>query len=223
MEKEKDRSFCLGRVVKLLILVAVIVGIIAGIAVFAVNGIIVNNGKKKILAPEETAKLDDVDCILVLGCQVKDDGTPSRMLRDRVLQGVALYELGVSDTILMSGDSHKEDYDEVGTMKALAEECGVPAEAIVTDPYGLSTYDSVLRAMKLYGYDKIVIVTQEYHLYRALYIAEENDIDAYGVSSDLDTYDGQFLRDVREIAARCKDYFFCLVGAKPEMGWKLPD
>lgn len=210
------------KTIKLLLLIAVIAGVLVGVAAFIINAMMLKNGEASILTPEEAAALEDIDCILVLGCQVKSDGTPSPMLRDRILQGVALYELGVSDTLLMSGDSREADYDEVGAMRALAEENGVPTEAIVTDPYGLSTYDSVLRAMKLYGYDKIVIVTQEYHLYRALYIAEECGIEAYGVSADLNTYGGQFLRDVREVAARCKDFLFCLADAEPEMGWKLP-
>lgn len=164
-----------------------------------------------------------MDAILVLGCQVKPDGEPSHMLYDRVAQGIDLYHLGAAPVLFMTGDSRRENYDETGTMKTLAISMEVPSEAIVTDPYGLSTYDSILRAKEIFGYDKILIVTQEYHLYRALYIAKEHGVEAYGVASDPRSYSGQIFREVREVAARAKDFLFCLLDPLPEMVYDLPD
>jgi vancomycin permeability regulator SanA len=110
----------------------------------------------------------------------------------------------------MSGDSRTDDYDEVGAMRGAAIAAGVPAEAIVIDPAGLSTYDSIVRLAEVYGGRRVVIVTQSYHLYRALYLAEKLGLDAYGVSADLRSYAGQGKREVREVLARCKDVVYAL-------------
>lgn len=157
------------------------------------------------------------DCILVLGCRVWEDGRMSDMLSDRVSVGVSLYKNGLSNTILMSGDSeHAEEYDEVGAMKRAVIDAGIASDAVLTDPYGLSTYDSLIRLRDIYGAERVLIVTQEYHLYRALYIAEKLGMEAFGVSADLQPYRNQFMRDLREIPARCKDVYYALAQPKPK-------
>jgi vancomycin permeability regulator SanA len=211
------------RLLKTLLVIAVIGGVVGAVVLLILNGVVMAPGKERILSLDEAAALTEVDCILVLGCQVKPDGEPSHMLHDRVMQGVDLYDRQASPVLFMTGDSRRENYDETGTMKALAVASGVPSEAVVTDPYGLSTYDSILRAKEVYGYDKILIVTQEYHLYRAIYIAVQNGIDAYGVASDPRPYAGQIFREAREVAARAKDFLFCLLNPAPEMAYTLPD
>lgn len=216
MSKKKVLTV-VGKTVKIIAIIAVCIGILVGGAFAVTNGIVVVTGNARIVSAERAAKLDDVDCILVLGCRVYSN-EPSVMLRDRVMQGVELYKLGVSETVFMTGDSRDRYYDETGTMSRLAQENGVPEENIVTDRYGLSTYDSIFRAAKVYGYKKIIIVTQEYHLTRALYIAKQFGIDAYGVASDAREYEGQFNRDVREIAARSKDFLYCILKPEPEYG-----
>ena len=185
------------------------------VGVFSVNALVKHRVKDNILTPEQAAELSGVDCILVLGCKVHDDGTPSAMLRDRLLQSIHLYQLGASPKLLMSGDHGQHRYDEVNAMKQFALDAGVPSQDIFMDHAGFSTYESVYRAKEIFGVDKILIVTQEYHLYRALYIARQFDIEAYGVASDLDTYSGQFQRDVREVLARCKDFGMCILKPKP--------
>ena len=185
------------------------------VGVFSVNALVKHRVKDNILTPEQAAELSGVDCILVLGCKVHDDGTPSAMLRDRLLQSIHLYQLGASPKLLMSGDHGQHRYDEVNAMKQFALDAGVPSQDIFMDHAGFSTYESVYRAKEIFGVDKILIVTQEYHLYRALYIAQQFDIEAYGVASDLDTYSGQFQRDVREVLARCKDFGMCILKPKP--------
>lgn len=147
------------------------------------------------------------DVILILGCGVKENGEPSDMLQDRLLTGIALYQAGAAPRILLSGDNEHEGYNEIAAMKRVCLEAGVPEEAILTDRYGLSTYDSMARARMLYGVERAVIVTQTYHLYRALYIAEKMGMEAIGVDADIRTYRLQTYRDLREVLARCKDFY----------------
>ena len=145
------------------------------------------------------------------------------MLYDRIVTGVDLYRRGVSEVLFMSGDSRMKHYDEVGVMKRVACEKGVPEDAVDCDGYGLSTYDSIYRAAKLYGCKKAVIVTQEYHLYRAVYIAKKMGLEAYGVSASIRRYRGQKFQNAREAAARVKDFAFSLIVPDAEMGlevWK---
>ena len=180
---------------------------VVGVAVLLIiNDHVKSAGKDRILTVEQAAKLEDVDCIIVLGCQVKDDGSLSHMLRDRLMRGFEVYEAGAAPKLLMSGDHGREDYDEVGAMKNYAIENGVPSENVFMDHAGFSTYESIFRAKEIFEADRIIIVTQQYHLYRALYIARRMGIEAYGVASDYRTYVGQVSRDIREVLARVKDF-----------------
>ena len=189
---------------------------ILGITTLAViNSIVKLSTGKQIISSEEAAKLEDVDCILVLGCFVKDDGRPSDMLHDRLTRGVELYDLGAAPKLLMSGDHGREEYDEVAAMKQFAIDEGIPSEDVFMDHAGFSTYESIYRAKEIFQADKILIVTQEYHLYRALYIANQLGVEAYGVSSDYHTYVGQFMRDFREMLARVKDCATCIFKPEP--------
>ena len=179
------------------------------------NSIVKLSAGDQIISTEEAEKLKDIDCILVLGCFVKDDGRPSDMLFDRLTRGVELYDLGAAPKLLMSGDHGREEYDEVAAMKQFAIDEGIPSEDVFMDHAGFSTYESIYRAKEVFQADKILIVTQEYHLYRALYIANRLGLEAYGVSSDYHTYVGQFMRDFREILARTKDCVTCIFKPEP--------
>ena len=148
----------------------------------------------------------EYDCILVLGAGVRPDGTPSHMLEDRLRGAVALYEAGVSDVLLLSGDNSGEDYDEVSAMVKYCLEHGVPESAIVRDDIGFSTSESVYNTVRTLGYRDIIVVTQEYHLYRAMYMIKRMGADADGFATDYRAYSMQIKRDVREYVARCKDF-----------------
>ena len=115
----------------------------------------------------------------------------------------------------MSGDHGRDGYNEVGPMKLAAMELGVPEEDIFMDHAGFSTYESICRAKDVFGVRKMIVVSQEYHLYRALYIARQLGIEAAGVGADPRLYAGQTLRDIREWAARIKDFAGCLLQVKP--------
>lgn len=204
----------------LLILFAILGGcvLIGSCAVWAGNHHVKRTTKDRILSPEDAAALTDVDCILVLGCGVRDDGTPSHMLEDRLRRGVELYHAKVSPKLLMSGDHGQEGYNEVGTMKQYAIDASVPSSDVFMDHAGFSTYESLYRAKEIFGAKKIIIVSQEYHLSRALYIANELEIEAYGVAADYRSYGGQIYRDVREVLARCKDMLTTAFKVPPTYG-----
>lgn len=190
---------------------------------FGVNAMVKHSVSDRILSTEEAARLEDADCILILGCLVKNDGTPSDMLSDRLNCGLELYSLQVAPKLLMSGDHGREEYDEVGAMKRYAVEQGIDSSDVFMDHAGFSTYDSLYRAKEIFGAERIVIVTQKYHLYRALYIADALGMDAYGVAADSRSYRGQWVRDAREVLARNKDFFSSLFQPKPKyLGEKIP-
>ena len=189
---------------------------VAGVALlWGIQTYVKERAAGHILSMAEAEQMSDFDCILVLGCKVKENGVPSDMLADRLAMGVALQQAGVSEKLLMSGDHGQEEYNEVAVMKQYAIEKGVASEDVFMDHAGFSTYDSVYRAKEIFEAKKILIVTQEYHLYRALYVAEELGMEAYGVSADTRTYFGQAKRDVREVLARVKDFFMVCVQAQP--------
>lgn len=163
----------------------------------------------------DTARALGADCILVLGAGVRDDGTPSHMLRDRIDTGVTLYDADVAPKLLMSGDHGRVEYDEVNVMRDRALAAGVASPDIFMDHAGFSTYDSLYRARDVFAVKRVIIVTQEYHLPRALYIAKTLGLDALGVPADLHGYFGQLGRNLREIAARAKDMLYCIVKPDP--------
>ena len=176
----------------------------------------------RILSSGEAQKLD-ADCILVLGCRVHEDGSPSLMLADRLEKGIELYESGASARLLMSGDHGRSEYDQANTMKAFAVEQGVPSEAVFMDHAGFSTYDSIYRAKDVFQAEKIIVVSQEYHLSRALYIAERLGLDAYGVAAADISYQGATYRSLREAAARGKDFLLAWVQPQPKfLGEAVP-
>lgn len=163
------------------------------------------------------------DAILVLGARVWDSGEPSGILKDRLNAGISAYEAGASDRLLVSGDHGTEEYDEVNAMKTFALEAGVPSENIFMDHAGFSTYESLYRARDVFRVRSVVIVTQRYHLYRALYIAERLGLNAYGVAADVGRYHDMPRFEVREILARCKDFFFTIFMPPPTyLGAAIP-
>ena len=183
-------------------------------AVIGINSYVKQAGGEKIVSLEEAMNLQEMDCILVLGCGVWKDGSPSPMLADRLEQSVELYERGVSGKLLMSGDHGSKDYDEVNVMKEYAVSAGIPSEDVFMDHAGFSTYESIYRAKAVFNAEKVIIVSQGYHLYRALYIARGLGLEAYGAGADQRQYVGWQYRETREILARVKDFF--VVMFKPE-------
>ena len=187
-----------------------------------VNAYIKTSVRDRIVSPDNIPMMD-TDCILVLGAGVWAGGRPSFMLEDRLLQAIELYNAGVSDRLLMSGDHGRKDYDEVNVMIRFAVDRGVPSSHVFMDHAGFSSYESLYRARDVFKVRKAIIVTQEYHLYRALYIAEKLGLEAYGVPADRREYYGQTARELREVLARVKDFFTTIIKPKPAyLGEPIP-
>lgn len=208
------------KVVKIIVAIITVFAVIAVATVFGINSFVKASASNYILDAADVG--NGYDCILILGCKVNGN-SPSLMLRDRLSQGVALYGIA-SDRLLMTGDHGKDGYDEVGVMKAYAEESGISSENIFEDHAGFSTYESMYRAKEVFKAEKILIVTQEYHLYRAVYDARALGLDAYGVIAEPSmNYGGQTYRDIREVLARNKDFVFTIFKPEPTyLGEAIP-
>ncbi len=207
------------RIIKAVLLLFVIS--LGGIA--AINIYVIKTTEKWILSIDEAGQIENIDCILVLGAAVRNNEIPSAMLNDRLETGIELYKQNVSDKILMSGDHGRKEYDEVNVMKNFAIKSGVPSEDIFMDHAGFSTYESMYRAKEIFQADKVIIVSQKYHLYRAVYIARSLGMEAYGVPSDVRIYRGQEYRNLREAAARVKDFFIVIIKPEPTyLGEAIP-
>ncbi len=167
--------------------------------------------------------LDDYyDAIIVLGCRVDGD-SPSLMLSRRLDKGIEVYDK-VKSKIILSGDHDEKDYDEVNVMRNYMLSSSVPSVDIFLDHAGINTYDSIYRAKYIFGAEKIVIVTQKYHMYRALYLANKLDLEAVGIVADDIPQKGIMLKnEIREVLSRDKNFFKGLI--KPEskyMGEIIP-
>lgn len=200
--------------IKKILIIFLIVIVIVGVLVLSVNAYVKASTKNQIIKNNDYSNLQDIDCIIVLGAGVWGEN-PSPMLEDRLLEGIDLYKNKVAPKIIMTGDHGRAEYDEVNVMKKFAIDNGVPSEDIFMDHAGFSTYESLYRAKDIFKADKVIIVTQEYHLYRALYIAKQLGIYAYGVNSDPRQYVGAAYREIREILARNKDFIQCIFKPEP--------
>ena len=196
--------------------------VLLALLVLIPNFLVKLSSRTLIVTPEKAADAE-ADCILVLGAGLQPDGKPSPMLSERIRTGVALYKAGASARLLMSGDHGTKGHDEVNAMKDAAMAAGVPSEAVFMDHAGFSTYDSMYRARDVFGAKKLVVVTQEYHLPRALWIARRMGLEAVGVACDTQRYSGQLYRDLRELLARDKDFVKCLKMPEPKyLGESIP-
>ena len=194
--------------------ILIILVLVCAALVFGVNAVVVASASGD-LVDEAQAGDGQADCIMVLGAEVKPDGTPSKMLKDRLDKAIELYRSGAAPKLLMSGDDGQVEYNEVKVMMQYAVDAGVPEKDIFLDHAGFSTYESLYRAQYIFGVKSAIVVTQKYHEYRALYIGQRLGIDVKGVSAVDVQYYNQFFRDVREVLARDKDFFMCIVKPDP--------
>lgn len=213
----------LKKIAKKIIQIFIILSALALIALYAINSYVVDSTEAQIYSKDTLPADPERSCILILGCGVRTDGTPSSMLNDRLEEGIALYKIGAAPKIIVSGDHGRKNYDEVNVMKNFALERGVPSEDIFMDHAGFSTYESIYRAKEIFKADNIIIVTQNFHIFRALHIANALGIKAVGVNSDPHRYVGHQYNELREMAARTKDFITCIIKPKPTyLGEAIP-
>ena len=193
--------------------------------IIGVNFYVVLSTRSQIIPYEDANCLKEpggFDCILVLGAGINGD-KPSAILEDRLKVAIELYKKNVSSKIIMSGDHGTDEHDEVNIMKSYAVENGVRSEDVFMDHAGFSTYDSIYRAKAIFQAKKVIIVTQGYHLYRALHIANELGVNAYGVPADMHPYQRILYYKAREVIARNKDFLMCLFKPNPTyLGEAIP-
>lgn len=183
------------------------IGLIGGILSFMIHSYIRNTAERHMVSYKEMEQIDQTyEAILILGAKVYSETSISDILKHRLEIGYQLYVQGVADKIIVSGDHNTEDYDEVIAMKHYLMQKGVPREAIYMDHAGLNTYDSMYRAKYVFCVRRIVAVTQEYHLFRAVYIGKKLGMETLGVTSDLDTYVNMRYYTFREYLARNKAF-----------------
>ena len=196
--------------------------IVITILIISITISIVNSYKKYIYSIEDMPSGNDA--IIVLGAGVRNDGTPSDILADRLETSLEVFKEGLGNTFILSGDHGREEYNEVRAMKEYIMNGNVDKKLVFMDHAGFSTYDTMYRAKEIFKVEKAIIVTNEYHLPRALYIARKLGIEAYGVKSDKREYQLMDSYKKREILAQLKDYFYVNI-LKPEpkfLGESIP-
>lgn len=196
------------RLIKKLILLAGI-GIAFVLAVlFIINAVVIGTADKFVYSIDEIDDLVKADCVLVLGSLVYSDDRLSHVLQDRVDYAIKIYKAGKADKLLFTGDHGQTEYDEVNSMMNYAVKKGVPKEDIFLDHAGFSTYESMVRARDVFCVSDVIIVTQKFHISRALYIANQLGLNATGVNSNPRRYLNAAKDAMRESLARVKDFFY---------------
>lgn len=194
--------------------------LLTGLAlILLMNLTVIIGGADRIVSSEKVAETAEegaqYDCVMILGCGVYDDGTPTPMLKDRLDKGIELYRAGLAAKLLLSGDHGTVGYNEVAGMYAYAVAAGIPDEDIFLDHAGFTTYESVCRAKEVFGVNNILVVTQGYHLYRAMFYCRCLHLEGYGVKAEYYPYSGELYRQGREILSRVKAFAYGIIQPEP--------
>lgn len=191
---------------KKIIIISLIIILFVCLVTMFINIYMIISTKKQIVDINNIDNYNNVDAIIVLGCKAEENG-PSLMLANRLNKGVEVYNK-LNTKIILTGDHGTNEYDEVNTMRDYILTFDIPKEDIFLDHAGFNTYDSIYRAKYIFEAKKIIIVTQKYHMYRALYIANSLDIEAVGIVADDIPQKGIMLKnEIREILSRDKNFF----------------
>lgn len=188
-------------------------------AALIINAAVAAQGKKHIV---DAGSFSGAHTAIVPGAYVLPDGRLCDMLADRVETAVELYRQGKVEKILMTGDHGRTSYDEVNSMRKYAQSRGIPAGDIFMDHAGFSTYESMYRAREIFGVQSAVVVTQNFHLPRAVYTARKLGLPAVGISSDRYNYPTE-MNEIREVLARVKAFAQVVAKTRPTfLGEAIP-
>lgn len=221
-----NQRFCIGLfkiAVRCVICLVLCIALLISGYLFSINGYIKSSAQDYIISAEKAAELGNFDCIMVLGAGLNSEDEPGTVLTRRLDTSLELYRLGVSPKLLMSGDHGRKHYDEVNAMKDYAVSAGIASQDVFMDHAGFSTYESMYRARDVFSVKSMIIVSQHYHLFRAVYIARALGIEAYGVPCNLNPRSSSMLLNVREFLARNKDFWYCVFKPLPTyLGEEIP-
>lgn len=203
--------------IKIFLFIIMSIILLSGINIYMINSV-----EDRIITKSQYKKLDNIDCIIILGSGMNGD-KPTPILEARLKKGKELYNLNITNKIIVSGDHEKVEHDEVNLMKNYLINEGIPSENIFMDHAGFSTYETMYRAKEIFKVKKAVLVTQKYHMYRSLYIADKLGLKTYGVITDYQKYNNYQYRESREFLARNKDFFKVIIKPKPKyLGKPIP-
>ncbi|MBE6784875.1 MAG: YdcF family protein [Ruminococcaceae bacterium] len=191
--------------IKRIFAIFIALAVLGSSLILGINFFVILSQSKNILSVEEASQKTDTQYIMVLGCGIKD-GRPSDMLEDRLLRALEVAKELPEAKLILSGNNAGPEYNEVGVMKSFCLEKGFDEKRILTDDNGFSTGASVTNLKKVFDGKRVIIVTQKYHLYRALHISSQFDLQAYGVASNQRKYKMQIYYSLREVLARNKDF-----------------
>lgn len=195
-----------------------------GIVIFSINYYIVKSTEDYVFT--DMSQLPKVDAIIVLGAKVNNE-TLSYVLEDRLVAGVNIIYANKAQAILLSGDHGQKEYDEVNSMRKyiLRRNFNIQKEQIFMDHAGFDTYDSMFRAKEIFNIKSAIIVTQDFHINRSVYIARNLGIEAYGFAVDESEYVESIRLNwrVRELLSRVKAFKDVLINSNPTyLGEKIP-
>lgn len=206
-----------GRALKKFARAALVTGLVAAVAV---GGTAVYVQAKAAPNSYDAQSVPVNDVALVLGAQIYADGIPSPYLKARLDLARTLYDTGKVRAILVSGDNGVEHYNEPDGMRQYLIDSGIPAKQVIADYAGFDTYDSCVRAQRIFGVDSLTIVTQGYHLPRAVTTCELTGVRTYGVGDYTVQSQSRTWRygQVRELAANFKMLFDVISRRTPVLG-----
>ncbi len=201
----------------------ILFGLISAAGVLGINAYVSHRAKPAIYA--DISRIPSAYTALILGAKVHGGGRLSNMLEDRVLTGLELYRQGKVEKLLLSGDHGRQAYDEVNAMRDYLLKQGVPAQDIFMDHAGFDTYSSMYRARDVFQVRDVIVVTQAFHLPRAVFLARSLGLEAVGLVADRRTYTqaSRLKSAVREPLARVKSFLETLLRVKPKyLGDAIP-
>lgn len=175
-----------------IVLTLLLVGAVGVLSIYLINARIKSQAEGKIQTSITEIPAENPPRVaIVLGAKVWENGEPSDALYDRIVTAVELYRAGRVQKILMSGDNPSESYDEPTAMKATAVKLGVPGDDVVLDFAGRRTYDTCFRAREIFAVEKAIVVTQEFHLPRTLYLCNNLGVNSIGITANRRKYLGE--------------------------------
>jgi len=203
---QRPHTLSIKRWFKRTLMALVILGVLTAAMVLLVDWSVERTGRQLTMSIDQ---LNQADCVIVPGALVYSNQRPSPILQDRLDVALQVYRSGITDRIVVSGDHGTDQYDEANVMRRYLLEKGVPPEHVFMDHAGFDTYDTMYRARDVFQVSKAIVVTQTFHLNRALYIGQQLGLEVQGVPSDLQIYQKDAYYRFREYPARFKAFLDC--------------